>query len=375
MKYKFLYVDDEKEERLRHFILPFDKTNIAITIQSPDDFEEQLKKMLTKEYDGFILDWRLDQECGEDGKPKQYTAAGLAQEIRTKTTEKLKFEKPIILWSTLDRLRTSYGRDDTSHDLFDMTYDKDDIPSIYKQISKELEALVEGYQEIIKKRTKSKGKMSYLLGLNKENAYILDSRLEDMFNVEETRPAHEFAQFILRELVLTPGPLIDEQYLAARLGIDIKKSDDWDKLREKYFNDFKYTGPFNKAWERWWSIQLENWWDSLEAGIVPLQLIDATERVDILKQKTKIKKLSPAKVIKGTKGYSNKFWTVCIIRKEPVDLSDCFMIDSKRNYYPWQERRYISKISAINREHKDPKHKYNIHIRDRKNLEYLLSED
>ena len=58
---------------------------------------------------------------------------------------------------------------------------------------------------------------------------ILDVRLANHFkNVKY--PTHEYALFILRELIERPGPLISEELLSARLGIDRDNSPDWIKL-------------------------------------------------------------------------------------------------------------------------------------------------
>jgi len=364
MSIKFLYLDDEGESIIKHFILPFENPSfgVKITPQFPKPFEEQLKELLKGDYDGFIFDWRLDKTSNEENERRIFHAGSLVQELRTKAAESHQCEKPIVLWSTNERLMQSYNKDDTSHDLFDKKYVKEKIIENVEQIALELKSLVSGYKTLIQKRSKAKGKLSYLLNLEKELSVMLDVRLENIFDHEkkQIKPAHEYAQFILRDLIETPGPLIDERYLAARLGIDIEKSKDWNKLKSKFLNRFQYTGPFYDGWIRWWSPLLENWWNSLDKNPGPLPLIDAQERVEFLKKVTKLYQLMAAKPI--LKDFGSRFWTVCASRKKPLDPIDGLMIES-RDKYPWQERKYISIIAALEREH--VKEELSIHILDR----------
>ncbi|MFX0137217.1 MAG: hypothetical protein ACFFDN_26495, partial [Candidatus Hodarchaeota archaeon] len=58
-------------------------------------------------------------------------------------------------------------------------------------------------------------------------------------------------------------------------------------------------------------------------------------------------------------------------RNKPLDPVDGFMIQSKENY-PWQERLYVSKIAALNREERMIGLK--IHPFDRESLQNYIDE-
>ncbi len=354
MPIKYLYFDDEGREVIEPFIraITSKSQDIEIISQFPKEFETQFEELKKSDADGFIFDWRLDKTASEEGDRRKYRAGSLVQDLRTYAAETHQCEKPIVMWSTVKRIKRSYSKDITSQDLFDKVYVKEEINDNPSQTALELKSLVFGYKQIIQKRKIAKRKMSPILNLSKEYVDILDERIEYFFEAgtSDSLPAHQYALFILRELLEVPGPLIDELYLAARLGVDIENSGDWEKLKLKYLQEFAYTGPFHEGWLRWWSLLVEKWWDSFSDTPGPLPFLNAEERVAFLRKVTKLKKLTYAKPIEEK--YSSKFWTICEIRKKPLDPSDGFMLESRKNF-PWQERKYISKIAALNREHKN----------------------
>jgi uncharacterized protein YeaO (DUF488 family) len=347
MSIKFLYLDDEEKERVEPFAqaLSSEDMGLEVMFENPKEYSNQIDELTKGNFDGLILDWRLDLIPVIDGESVRYRASTLTQEIRGIASEKHELEVPIVLLSTFDKLRQSYERDETSHDLFDKIYLKEKVGEQAQQISKELCALVKGYHRIIAARNK-KFPFYKILDIEEEDAGILDIRIQDIFSGDE--PAHKYAQFIFKELIDVPGPLIDEFILAARLGVDIEKSGDWENLKVTFLDSFSYKGPFGEVWPRWWSILLEKWWETLEGSSEPLPFLNAKERVEILRKNTKLESLLPAELIE--KEYSSKFWTICQVRKRPLDPIDGFMLQSRGNF-PWQERLYVSKIAALKREH------------------------
>jgi hypothetical protein len=276
-----------------------------------------------------------------------FKASSIAQELRTHFAEEDNLAVPIILVSTDERLR-SYYSDETSHDLFDFVYDKlKDIADHSAKVRKELVSLSKGYKKIKGHRSK-KENFSEILGIH-ENEFLLDSEIYSLFSPEDTlRPTQEYAQFIIKELIHPPGALIDEAYLAARLGVDKENSPDWRKLKETELTKFKYTGPFSDGWDRWWALGLEDWWQRIEKRHDPLQLLDAEERIDFLSKHVGLKKLKPASSIE--ENYSTDFWSVCQIFNTPLSPSDGFKIKS-RGKYAWQEKLYISEKAAREKRH------------------------
>jgi len=368
MSIKFLYLDDEEKERVEPFTQALSSEDLGLKVMSekPKEYSNQMDELTKGNFDGLILDWRLDLTPVIDGKSVGYRASILAQGTRSIASEKYILEVPIVLLTTFDRFQRSYEKDETSHDLFDKIYLKEEVGEQAQQISKELCSLVEGYRRIIDARNK-KFPFYKILDIEEEHAGILDIRIQDIFSGDE--PAHKYAQFILKELIDVPGPLIDELILAARLGVDIGKSGDWKKLKVTFLESFSYKGPFGEVWPRWWSILLEKWWETLEGNSEPLPFLNAIERVEILRKNTKLEALLPVEPIE--KEYSSKFWTICQVRKRPLEPIDGFMLQSKENF-PWQERLYVSKIAALYREHLAEGLK--IHPFDRESLDDYIEE-
>jgi len=346
MANKYLYLDDESFSTLKALTSAVSgrKHEVEIDIVHPASFHDNIHLLLDqiKRYNGLILDWRLDIfEEGQTNVKFDFRAAALAQEIRTRAAERTVVAIPIVLWSTQTRLAGSYTGDHTSHDLFDRCYDKDEISENAQQVRLELISLVNGYKTI-QSFLRSNPSLEKLLGIN---ASLLDVRIQKRFQGDPV-PAYEYARFVLRELIERPGPLISEPVLAARLGIDIVKSEYWKNLLAK-IEKYKYEGPFSDAWPRWWAYGIEReWWFSLVKGQHPLSVLTAEERVGILKRTLRLSKLVFAIPIK--QNYHSRYYTICEHCQSPLDPLDGVVI-SEKEPEPWQERRYISLDVALER--------------------------
>jgi len=349
MAIKFLYLDDEELRRVQptaEAVQGMDN-KLIVDIIHPAKFESKFDTLAKKlqNYQGLILDWRLDTLSDpSDGMKFTFRAGAIAQEIRNRENDDKEpiASLPIILWSTQDKLAASYNRDYTAHDLFDGKYIKDDISENPKLVRQELISFASGYAKISNFVKKSKKNFLELLGTEKD---YLDIRVLERFGNSDF-PIHEYARFIKRELIDRPGLLIDENRLAARLGINKKVSKDWKKLLEA-FSQFSYTGPFHEAWPRWWVHGIEKqWWLLKLKQTRSLSLMIAEERVKIIKEKTGHKKLIFATPIK--EGYHSRFSTVCEHCREPLDPVDG-VIMAEREPEPWQDRKYISLDIALER--------------------------
>lgn len=344
MSTTYLYIDDEDEERIIDYIRALNEAEeLEITNKQPSKFSNLIETINSTEKDGILLDWRLDKM----GEEVFFKASSIAQKLRTQFAEEDDLAIPIVLVSTADRL-SSYYSDETSHDLFDIVYDKlKDIADHSTKVRRELMALSKGYKKI-KKFRNDKEYLSKILGIH-ENKFLLDSDMYSLFSPDEAlRPSQEYAQFIINELIKKPGALINENYLAARLGVDKGNSDDWENLKEEELHKFKYTGPFNDGWDRWWALGLENWWQNIEGDHDPLQLLDAKERIDLLSEYFNLENLIPPSPIEDS--YSTDFWTICKITSEPLSPSNGFKIKSG-DKYAWQEKLYISEKAAREKRH------------------------
>ena len=371
---RYIFVDDAiggENEDLQPLIDNVEyggEEELQIEAVYPDDFGEQRKWLSGEDPDGVILDLWLDRYAPspeESGKKKQdYRALSLAQELRMRATEGNAEEFPIVLWSYDDRLKRSYNKDDTGHDLFDLKCLKDDLRDIETagEIATRLLSLSRGYEKILDARNRKRGpgaQFYKFLGFESDPGF-LDPRLLAYFEGRETPiPAHEYARFILTQLLESPdhlkhpleisGPLITEDILAARLGVDIEESDEWNQVLEALPEEAKYEGPFSEGWKRWWSHYVEKWWESLSDSGLSLRRVEAERRVEILKEALDITGLTPASPL--LEEYSSEFWTVCQGSdpnpvKDPLDPIDGFTLD-RRNKQPWQDEVYISEERAI----------------------------
>lgn len=340
--YKYLYLDDENSSAIASALSR--SKLIDVEFRKPCSFEKQLKEIETglPNLDGLILDWKLDSvKNGESCV--EYRAASLAQEIRTKSQEWGK-DIPIILCSTENKLKGSYSDDLTSHDLFDQMFIKRKVD--YTQLSKELFSLAKGYKTIAECKVE-RGKTARLNMLDIKSSDPLDERIFQRFSTEHKYPTHEYVNVILKELILKPGPLISEELLASRLGIDKGKSSDWETLLEKELSQCRYTGVFSDSWLRWWMFKLHHWWDENIDDKNSLARLNAEERVELIKNKTALRGIVAAKPLPKT--HSSNFWTICEHFRKPLDPIEGLRIDSSEPL-SWQETQYLS-LEAILESH------------------------
>lgn len=366
MAIKFLYLDDEDRNRTEPFKERVERSapepGLEIRLRTPQHFSEQMSQLAAKlevgdgeAFDGLILDLRLDQKAVEHGDGKKvkvgYRATALAQEIRTRAAEGGR-DYPLVLWSMSNRLRQSFTPDNTGHDLFDLKCVKEDIEKAgeAQSIARRMIALVEGY-EYIKARAMGKAPGADLmrcLGFE-EQPEFLDERTASTFEARKGRlPAHEFARFIVRQLLNAPGPLIDEAWLAARLGLDVQASPDFEQVKSESLRAAAYSGAFAGGWPRWWTSLLDQWWNEQSGCPGPLRRLAASDRVAFLSKATGLKRLKAAEPLE--RDYSTSYWTICRFTGKPLDPRDGLAL-SEPHQAPWQERLYISKQAALRNKH------------------------
>jgi len=344
------YIDDEAStvEPLWKLVVNHSEPGtLEFICQKPQEFGKQIDRIKAEKPDILILDLRLDENPTEAGQPVPYRGFTLAQELRTRMTEGEIPSKPIVLWSLDSKLKTSYESDDSAHNLFDQIYDKEkQVVKEPKRVALELQSLVKGYQQI----QRENGLFHKMLGLEKQDdVQLLHPNIGEPFVVnKKCYPVHEYARYILRELIEAQGPLINESVLAARLGIDIQNSPDWARYQSEFLSDTcAYTGAFNEAWPRWWAFQLEEWWHSLPDSPTSLRRLKAKERVAFLRQTTGLKHLeAPTEPIDN--GYSERYWTICQGFEKPLDPLDAFRVSSPNQKF-WQEPLYLSIKATLER--------------------------
>lgn len=321
---------------------------IAFSRIQPVEFSALLKLIKDKNPDGIMLDLRLDEAANATGHRVDFRGTSVAQELRTRMTEGKIRNIPIVLWSVFRKLVKSYRHDSTSHDLFDAVYDKEkDVTDDPERVSRELIALHTGYTEIEQLGSRE-FRTADLLGIKENDVALLDPRFAEFLQASTKIPSHEIARSLLQTLIVPVGPLLDEGFVGARLGIDIPASSDWTKLLSKIDTASKYTGLFGEGWPRWWNIRLLSWWESLKGRPGKLQRTDAKQRVQFLKKHFGLSKLTPASVI--DKGYAATFWTICQALGRPLDPANGLRIVSTPAL-PFHEPLYISIKAALERKH------------------------
>jgi hypothetical protein len=339
-KPKFLYIDDETDASVEAIRDGFnDEGSIEVVVEVPKSFAEQKKYFIEKlnEYDGLILDLRLEGNMKLD---VAYNAPTIAQEVRTlnsQTQSKLK-ARPIILCSTDEKMRATYNADKTSHDLFDYKFLKG-TSADWPRVSKKLLSLATGYRLL----NQESFKLPEIFG--REDINNIDQRIVERF-IDNTAQSYDYAHFVIKELFHHPGPLIKEKVLAARLGVDIEASKEaWEVLSTKIFHNAKFKGLFCDGWSRWWADIAITIFKQI-TGKRP-STVNAKERVDLLTEKLGIKGLIAAEPLPHCS--SSDFWTICEGYKKPLDPLEGFKIFETVELKPWQETKYISLDAIVER--------------------------
>lgn len=339
IKPKFLYIDDEpgvSTEAIRDGLS--DTDIIEVTLKQAETFETQLTTFESElgKYDGLILDLRLDDNMGTGLK---HTAVSLAQELRTKTAAKEKYvDLPIILCSTDKKIENLYDKDQTSHDLFDYTFVKK-YPLESEKVATRLKSIADGYKVIPEKK-------SDLSSIYQRDITELDPRIFGKFlDNEEIFPVHELVQYTLKEMIYQPGPLISEAVVAARLGIDLEKSEDWPDLIREVFPTIQYSGIFSTGWTRFWADLLVQRFKELTGK--RLSSLESNSRVQLLKKFSGKQKLVAAELL--PKCVSTNFWSICNYYQKPLDPLEGFRLISQKEPKPWQDPKYISFDAAAQR--------------------------
>jgi hypothetical protein len=338
-KFKFLYLDDEKDETTEAIVDGL-KINdlIDITYEEPKDFKDEKKDLekRLKDFDGIILDLRLDGRRLDIS----YNAPAIAQELRMMAGDKVVKSCPIILCSTDEKMRATYDVEKIYHELFDYKFTKQGSPPWLKFATK-LASLANGYEYIVQSEFDLKKIM------NREDLHTFDPRIFEVFNSGGKHlVTFDYASFIIKDLFHHPGILIKENLLAARLGIDIEHSPDWKILLDSCFAPALFTGAFSDGWNRWWTDRIIDIFKDNSTGKRP-SLLNAEDRVVVLKDFSKLSGLQAAKPLEYNK--SSKFWTICEAYKAPLDPIEGYKIHSTIEPKSWQEDKYISLLAVLNK--------------------------
>lgn len=340
MATKYLYIDDDKSAK--GFTKDIqEKGVLEFDIRQPKSWNEQKEDLIGKceinNYDGLLLDLKLEFSSGKTNDVK-FTGAELAQSIRSESKSNPKiYDLPIILFSSDDFLMAYLDR--TSYDLFDAKYAKD-VSTKYGALNKEeLVCFAEAYKTV--NETKDTFK---IVNKNSDNVSDLDILKLEMDEFETT---HEIMYLLNRYFINAPGPLVDEDLLAIRLGVDISKSSDWSILKEHFLSPYKYNGVLSGCFDKWWMDEINTTFKSRFGK--SLKILNANERIAFLKSIENVNDIVPLDIPENHS--FGTFWYKCKLSGLPLDPSDGLRtIEMPR--YSWQELSYIS-ISYLMSEERD----------------------
>ncbi|KMQ67688.1 hypothetical protein ACM39_12600 [Chryseobacterium sp. FH2] len=333
--FKILYIDDDKDEKLKIDPIVESLTSqalIEIELSYPEVLEGYVEKIKTDfpDIDACLIDLRLNENLKGRDNYASYPAQVLAAAIRTYQSGKdAKFKEfPIILISSDEKKKDFYDTDISSHDLFDFFISKNDLAYKGKYYEKMIFSITSAYKEIEKSK-----KVYELLNIEKEEFKTLN-----FYHNFDDNLISIISQYIYNEIIGKDGILICKETLFARLGIDINDSGGLDVLFKSIDESCKYDGIFSDSNERWWAQKVIYWWEDTFPEAKSLIILNAEERLSIIKEKFDLKDAAVAKPIDDW--MSSKFWTICQILKKPMDTRDGLLI--LNNLQNWQDKSYAS---------------------------------
>lgn len=334
----YLYFDDtiEAATQVKENL---ESENLSVIIRREEPWKEIIAYLLDNEstFDGLILDWRLDASGDSNA---DFSSEALAQHCRRLQVDKINgrgFNKsfPIILCSSQLGFNSINQKDTTSEDLFDGVFEKNEL----EDKEQFLLSLIKSYEILSKENVK----VEEIIGLSEIEQLKIDSSLIRKINEIKEKQPHETVQFLNKEVISKNGVLINENLLAARLGVKTD-SEGWDFLKNKLSN-FKYKGILSSA-ERWWIPLVEDWWNENFEGTT-LKFLSAQERIQYLESKYDNLKqiLNEQELSFGAS--SKEFWTICRATDVPLAEIDGFIID-EHQHYSWQDQGYVCLEEAKN---------------------------
>ncbi|MDF2384867.1 hypothetical protein JMG10_25570 [Nostoc ellipsosporum NOK] len=295
----WLFVDDSSPERE------------ALASQIADDVID-VKPMSAKEArqaltdaslkpSGILMDIELGNESGvvEDG-------LSLAAAIRAEQNKGSVPAFPIIRFSRKTKIAEYVGTDSSSDALFDWACDKESI-STEPKLAK-LRGYMLAFSEIYAS-VKTAEAIDGPVKLSTVNWDILGhSALSDRFKIFDR--VHSRAG-LLAKMLVTPGILISEDLLSARLGIDVNKSAGYADILVA-LSDYRYQGLGGDHVVRWWARGLEYWWEESFGQDDPLAGLSIAERTGALK--SKFGDITP--LVQDEKSPGDRPWRYCTLTLE-----------------------------------------------------------
>ncbi|TVL16724.1 hypothetical protein AYI92_15065 [Shewanella xiamenensis] len=361
MLIRYLYIDDDHQNDIQPLINElehFGEGKVQIEHIRVRTMKEIVRKFSSDKFDGLIIDQKLDA-ANEYGNTADYWGTSLAQNFRTEMIGREIDSAPIILLSNEDVFVQYYDLDESAHNLFDYAVKKRNVASSSEyacKVSKIIIALAIAYKHaredvlpnIATLYSKPFELLEPLLKWDEAVFKYTDNRFVEYIQTK-SHDIHTLISLLLNNFVYSAGILITEEMLATKLGVDISRSADWERLKG-LLNGYKYQGVFSELKERWWFSRIEDWWlENYPEGQV-LRAMKASERVDALKKFTLLTDIN-AIIPKYSNGkQSEKFWVNCIVSGTPLDPYDA-LIAKAVDLKPWEQKIYLDVETVYNRRH------------------------
>lgn len=350
MAIKYYYIDDDPLSTIEETAkgLSIHREILEVIPFQHKKWEDLISFLIENQdnYDGLLLDWGLNRK-NEEGDKANFDVEALTQQLRRLSVEKkiLKRDFPIILCSAQYEFSKVYDRLLSSHDLFDVIYEKDFFHERRDIVEKEMADLGNSYKDIIELLTSydTENTLKHLFAI--DNLEKVDYRVVDYLRllINEKKPIHEIARFILTKVVRPAGVMIDKALLSARLGVNLDDEDDKNILMLfEILSSCYYKGVFSKHNRRWWMELIIDWWN--ENFEMPIGSLSAKERADLLNEKFNLT-LNSIRPLENSK--SDYFWTICKVTQKPIAISDGILVATPIDKSPWEEDEYFSIMMAV----------------------------
>ena len=353
MAIKYYYIDDDPLSTIEETAkgLSIHNEILEVIPFQHKKWEDLISFLIENQsnFDGLLLDWGLNRK-NEEGDKANFDVEALTQQLRRLSVEKkiLKKDFPIILCSAQYEFSKVYDKLLSSHDLFDVIYEKDFFHERREIVENEMADIGNSYKRITEllASNDTENVLKHLFAI--DNLEKVDYRIVDYLRqlLNEKKPIHELARFMLTKVARPAGVLIDKALLSARLGVNLDDEANENTLGLfKNLNSCVYKGVFANHNQRWWMELIIDWWN--ENFDMSLGSLSAKERASLLNEKFNLT-LNSITPLENSK--SDYFWTICKVTRNPIAISDGILAATPIDKSPWEEDEYFSIMKAVEQE-------------------------
>lgn len=319
-------------------------SNFEVFVVAPGD-ARQLLLDADARVDGVLIDVDLSDVPGEHG-----SGPGIAQDIRINQENGTLSAYPLVRFSSRAKVLANIGGDASSDDLFDLKIDKEVAVRDIAGFRCRLIGCSEIYRHVGSSPSFGIDQLAEFLGLSVE-ALENWTHPEFITRAESARSdkPHIAAGLIMRVLT-QPGPLIPEEILTVRLGVD-RSSAGWPALRDA-LAPARYIGKACEYFDLWWARGLEDWWLDSEGADTPLSSMTIEQRIGQLAgNHSGLHRLEMPPESLGTRP-----WRLCALSLEeevpsviPLDPTFGVRLANRGNVAPWVDPSYAALGIALQR--------------------------